>query len=59
MKLQVNLEVKDSEVRLHATVCWREEGMMTYVASSPSSLTPPRANQGLEFEISYLSFEST
>ena len=51
MKLQMNLEV-----RLHATVCWREEGMMTYVASSPSPLTPPRANQGLELEIGYLGF---
>ena len=42
-----------------ATVCWREEGMVTYVPSSPSPLTPPTANQGLGFEISYLSFEST
>ena len=42
-----------------ATVCWREEGMVTYVPSSPGPLTPPKANQGLGFEISYLSFEST
>ena len=43
-------------MRLDAAVCWREEGLVTYVPSSPVPLTPPKAKQGLGLEITYLSF---
>ena len=48
--------MKDSAMRLDAAVCWREEGLVTYVPSSPVPLTPPKAKQGLGLEITYLSF---